>query len=330
MDPLFRTAVKIPEFDLKTGYSKRNLFIGSCFTENIGVRMEELKYTTDINPFGILYNPESVSNCLNRLLDTRNFSQADLVFHGGMWHSFSHHGRFSGESENAALQNINQRMQFSSEFLKTTDFLFLTLGTAWVYRYKKSGEVVANCHKIPDFEFIRHRLSVNEIVSDFNRLINRLKEINPEIQIVFTVSPIRHWKDGAIENQRSKAILLLAIDEIISSHRRNCHYFPAYELMMDELRDYRFYAPDMLHISDVAVDFIWDKFGQALIDDNSRQISVRVQKIIQATKHKPFNKNTPEFKQFVLQFQEQINKLEKANKNIDFTREKAYFFGSEK
>jgi hypothetical protein len=330
MEPKFRTEVKIPDFRYKTGYAHKSMFLGSCFTENIGSRMAGLKYPVDINPFGILYNPESVANGLKILLNGRKFSQNDLVHHDGLWHSFSHHGRFSSEDADITLQQINQRLESSSVFLKTAGFLFITFGTAWVYRYKKSGETVANCHKIPDNEFLRNRLSVDEIVADFRELIDEIRNINPDIQIIFTVSPIRHWKDGAVENQRSKAALHLAIDEIISSYGENCSYFPAYELVMDELRDYRFYAPDMLHISDVAIDFIWNKFENALIDAGSRQLSVRVQKIVQAANHRPFNKNTPEYHHFLLQMQEKINMLEKEFKNIDFTGEKVYFFGLEK
>ena len=330
MEPKFRTEVKIPDFKCKTGYAYHSMFLGSCFTENIGNLMADLKYPVDINPFGILYNPESVANSLKILLNGRKFSQTDLVHHEGLWHSFSHHGRFSAESADTTLQQINQRLESSSAFLKKTDFLFITFGTAWVYRYKKSGETVANCHKIPDGEFIRSRLTVDEIVAEFRQLINEIRIVNPGIQIVFTVSPIRHWKDGAVENQRSKAALHLAIDEIIRSCGENCSYFPAYELVMDELRDYRFYGPDMLHISDVAIDFIWEKFEHALIDAESRKISMSVKKIIQAANHKPFNKDTSEYNRFLLQMQEQINKLEKEFKNIDFTGEKAYFFGSEK
>jgi len=253
-----------------------------------------------------------------------------LVYHEGLWHSLSHHGRFSFESADVTLQQINQRLESSAAFLKTAGFLFITFGTAWVYRYKKSGATVANCHKIPDSEFIRSRLTVDEIVTEFRQVIDEIRMINPGIQIVFTVSPIRHWKDGAVENQRSKAALHLAIDEIIRSYGECSSYFPAYELVMDELRDYRFYAPDMLHISDVAIDFIWEKFETALIDAESREISVSVKKIMQAANHRPFNKNASEYKRFLLQMQEQINKLEKEFKNIDFTGEKAYFFGSEK
>jgi hypothetical protein len=264
------------------------------------------------------------------LLNGNKFSKDDLIYHEGLWHSFSHHGRFSSEDAETALQQINQRLATSSAFLKTAGFLFITFGTAWVYRYKKSGATVANCHKIPDNEFIRSRLTVDEIVTEFRQLIHEIRRFNPGIQIVFTVSPIRHWKDGAVENQLSKATLLLAIDEIIRSYIECSSYFPAYELVLDELRDYRFYAPDMLHISDVAIDFIWEKFENALIDAESRQISARVQKIVQAANHRPFNKNTPEYKRFLMQMQEQINKLEKEFKNIDFTGEKTYFFGSEK
>ncbi|HCE56446.1 MAG TPA: GSCFA domain protein [Prolixibacteraceae bacterium] len=330
MEPKFRTEVKIPEFRYKTGYAHQNMFLGSCFTENIGSRMAVLKYPVDINPFGILYNPESVANSLKMLLNGRKFSLTDLVHHEGLWHSFSHHGRFSSEDANVTLQQINERLEYSSAFLKTAGFLFITFGTARVYKHKKSGETVANCHKIPDSEFIRSRLTVDEIVAEYLRLIDEIRAVNPSIKIIFTVSPIRHWKDGAVENQLSKATLLLAIDEIIHSRGENCAYFPAYELVMDELRDYRFYAPDMLHISDVAIDFIWNKFENALIDAESRQISVRVQKIVQAANHRPFNKNTPEYSRFLLQMQEHINNLEKEFKNIDFTGEKVYFFGSEK
>jgi len=330
MEPKFRTAVKIPEFKKKTGYANKNMFLGSCFTENIGNRMEELKYPVDINPFGILYNPESVASSLKMLLNGTSFSQNDLVYHGGLWHSFSHHGRFSSEIAETTLEQINQRLIASSAFLKKTDFLFITFGTAWVFRHKNTGETVANCHKIPDHEFIRNRLKVDEIVGMFQQLIDEMRIINPEIQIVFTVSPIRHWKDGATENQRSKATLLLAIDEICGIFPSHCSYFPAYELVMDELRDYRFYAPDMLHISEVAIDFIWEKFENALIDAESRHIALSVQKIVQAANHRPFNKNTPEYTQFLKQIHTQIINLEKELKNIDFTREKVYFFGTEK
>ena len=330
MEPKFRTEVEIPEFVNKTGYAHKSMFLGSCFTENIGNRMNELKFPVDINPFGILYNPGSIAGALKLLLNPDEFSQSDLIQHNGLWHSFLHHGRFSSENRDEILKNMNNRLQVSSAFLKESGFLFVTFGTSWVYRYKKSGEIVANCHKIPDKEFTRERLSVDEIVVGFKQIIDEIKNHNPEIRLVFTVSPIRHWKDGAVENQRSKAILLVAIDEIVKAFPENCTYFPAYELMMDELRDYRFYAPDMLHISDVAIDFIWEKFANALIDAESRKISMSIKKIVQAINHKPFNKNSPEYVRFSQQILTQINKLEKEVKNIDFTGEKVYFFGSDK
>ena len=330
MDAKFRTVVNIPEFRFKTGYNHLNMFLGSCFTENIGAKMTELKYPVDLNPFGILYNPASVAESLRILMDGKSFSEADLFQQEGLWHSLLHHSRFSGVNMEETLGKINNRIKTSSEYLKNAGFLFITFGTAWIYRFKNTGQIVSNCHKLPASDFIRIRLSVDEIVADYKNLAEKLKAFNPNLKVLFTVSPVRHWRDGATENQRSKAILHLAVEQIIKNTDGFCSYFPAYELVMDELRDYRFYTPDMIHISDVAVDFIWEKFEEALIDADSRQISVKVRKLKQALNHRPFNKNTEEYRSFVSQTIEQILKLENEFKNIDFTEEKMYFFRSEK
>ena len=311
-DLKFRTPVQIPGFRWKVSYQKPGVFMGSCFTENIGQKMSELKYPADINPFGILYNPVSVANGLRLLIEPRTFTIKDLVEDKGVWHSFQHHGRFSSVSSDEALNNINGRLEFSSGFLNKAGFLFITFGTAWIYRYLKSGKVVSNCHKIPGGEFIRERLSVDEIVDLYINLLTDLWKINPGIKIVFTVSPIRHWKDGAVENQRSKATLLLAVDKLTQHFKEKCAYFPSYEIVMDELRDYRFFSSDMLHLNEVAIDYIWEKFEESLIDKESREISVAVKKILAAVQHKPFNKNTPEFRKF----------LENALKNLDLIQNK--------
>ena len=257
MDSTFRTAVNIPGFRFKTGYNHLNLFIGSCFTENIGAKMAELKYPVDINPFGILYNPASVAEGIKILMDGLSFTEADLFQQEGLWHSLWHHSRFSGTSIEETLEKINGRIRSSSEYLKNADFLFITFGTAWIYRFKNSGQIVSNCHKLPEGDFVRARLSVEEISDEYRMLCDKLNAFNPSLKIVFTVSPVRHWRDGATENQRSKAILHLAVERIVQENSGFCSYFPAYELVMDELRDYRFYSPDMIHISDIAVDFIW-------------------------------------------------------------------------
>ncbi len=322
----FYTVVDIPQFKWKTGYAHKNIFMGSCFTENIGNRMADLKFDTDINPFGILYNPVSVSNGLRFLLQKKEFIVADLIEADGLWHSFYHHGRFSFADINEILETINNRIKSSSAFLEKAGFLFITFGTAWVYRYKKTGQFVSNCHKIPANEFDRVRLSVNEIVSDFTDLLNGIRKKNNSLKVIFTVSPIRHWKDGAVENQRSKAVLLLAIDEIIKRAEADfCAYFPAYEIVMDELRDYRFYADDMIHISDFAVDHIWEKFQTSLIDNESQLITTQVQKVIKAVNHKPLHKNTPEYLNFLKQMAGETSLLESRYNDLNLTFEKEYF-----
>ena len=322
----FHTIVDVPVFNRKTGYSQKNIFMGSCFTENVGNRMAVLKYIVDINPFGILYNPISVANGLRILMQQREFTTTDLVRADGLWHSFYHHGRFSFHNEKDTLNAINSRIKTSAEFLKEAGFLFITFGTAWIYKYKKTGQPVSNCHKIQAKEFDRVRLSVDEIVAEYRNLFSEIRQLNQAIKIVFTVSPIRHWNDGAIENQRSKAILLLAIDELIHEFGDDfCAYFPAYEIVMDELRDYRFYDEDMIHISDVAVNHIWDKFQKSLIDNESQQIALQVQKVVKALNHKPLHENAPEYVRFLQQMTEEINRLENKYKLLNLTIEKEYF-----
>ncbi|MBK6283123.1 MAG: GSCFA domain-containing protein [Draconibacterium sp.] len=322
----FHTTVEIPMFKKQTGYSKKNMFLGSCFTENIGNRMAELKYNIDINPFGILYNPVSVANGLRILLDKKVFTSEDLVESDGLWHSFFHHGRFSSPNKNETIEIINNRIKSSNDFLKSADFLFITFGTAWIYKYKNTGQTVSNCHKIHAGDFNRERLTVNEIVQNYTELFIEIRKINPSIQVVFTVSPIRHWKDGAIENQRSKAILLLAIETIIKDFGHDfCSYFPAYEIVMDELRDYRFYAPDMLHISEVAIDYIWEKFEKSLIDPESQHTAKKVDKIVKAVNHKPLHGNTDEYYQFLGKMHEKALQLEHNNEHLDLTSEKKCF-----
>ncbi len=328
----FHTIVDIPAFSDQTGYSKKNMFMGSCFTENIGNRMAVLKYNVDINPFGILYNPVSVANGLRILLDKKVFTSEDLVESDGLWHSFFHHGRFSSPNKKETLEIINNRIKSSADFLKSADFLFITFGTAWVYKYKKTGQTVSNCHKIPASEFERDRLSVDEIVREYKELFTKIRKINSSFRVVFTVSPIRHWKDGAIENQRSKAILLLAIDKLIGELGHDfCSYFPAYEIVMDELRDYRFYAPDMLHISEVAIDYIWENFENSLIDSESRLIAKKVDKIVKAANHNPLHGDTDEYYQFLEKMHEKALQLEQNNEHLDLTPEKKCFMaGREK
>lgn len=322
----FQTLVDVPQFKWKTGYKRKNLFMGSCFTENIGAKMEALKYPVDINPFGILYNPLSVANGLQILLDQKTFSAKNLVEHNGLWHSFSHHGRFSHTEQHKALDEINRRIKSSSAFLMQANFLFITFGTAWIYRYKKSGELVSNCHKIPAGEFVRERLSVQQIVEVYRELLKEIWKKNPTVKVVFTISPIRHWKDGAIENQRSKSTLIVAVDQLIQEFSaEKCAYFPSYEIVMDELRDYRFYSEDMLHISELAIKHIWLRFEEALIDAESIEISSEVQKICNALKHRPINKKSLDYSKFLVSFLKKTEVLENRFPYLNLKLEKEHF-----
>lgn len=289
----FRTEIEIPLQAFPFTHYDKLMLLGSCFTENIGSRLEDSGFTTDINPFGVLYNPLSLASGLQDLMATKIYHEEDLFEHNGLFASFSHHSKFSSVSPEECLQKINQRMQQSSRFLKEASVLIVTFGTAFVYRLSGNGRVVSNCHKLPPSHFDRNRLSVEEIVDTWTGLLEDLHRYNPGIKVLFTVSPIRHWKDGAHGNQLSKATLLLAVDEL---ERRlsmkdfpQLGYFPSYELVLDDLRDYRYYAEDMLHPSSVAIDYIWEKFSAFCFDRATQQQISEYRKIQQALQHRPFN-----------------------------------------
>jgi len=321
----FFTEIQIPEFPEQMDYSKSMMLFGSCFSENIGQKLIDLKFNVDMNPFGILYNPESIANSLRILLEKRVFTEDDLFQDQGLWNSYYHHSRFSDVDREVALEKINTRISLSNEFLKKADFLVVTFGTAWVYELRKTGQIVSNCHKIPAADFKRFRLGVYEITIVYRELLEQIWKFNPGLKVIFTVSPIRHWKDGAVENQLSKATLLLAIDQLIKGFgNQSCAYFPSYELMMDELRDYRFYAEDMLHISSVAVDYIFDRFSKVMITKSSMDISKKVMKVRKAFDHRPVNPNTIEFREFLEQNLLQIKQLTIQFPNLDFTVERSY------
>ena len=322
----FFTEIQIPEFQWKMDYSKSMMFFGSCFSENIGQRLIDLKFKVDMNPFGILYNPESIANSLKIIIENRIFTENDLFCDQGIWNSFYHHSRFSDVDQQATLGKINNRILSSNEFLKKADFLVITFGTAWVYELVKTGQIVSNCHKIPASEFKRFRLEVSDITNVYVELLEQIWKFNPGLKVIFTVSPIRHWKDGAVENQVSKATLLLAIDLLVSRFgRQKCNYFPSYELMMDELRDYRFYAEDMLHLSPVAVDYIFERFCQVAVTEESLKVSKEVVKILKASMHRPFNNSTSEHNKFIQANLLEIDKLTERFPFLNFSVERTYF-----
>lgn len=282
----WQTKVEIPKADFQIGYASRILMLGSCFTENIGEKLTYFKFDADVNPCGIVYNPSSAARVLEILLEGKPFTEDKLMQHDGKWLSLLHHGCFSSSHRDTCLCQINERLTRAAERLKNTDLLVITFGTAWVFRYKRDGRIVSNCHKIPASEFERFRLEPGEIVTEYTALIHRLRKVNPSLRVIFTVSPIRHWKDGAHGNQLSKSVLLLAIDSLV--HRlEKVHYFPAYELVMDELRDYRFYAEDLLHVSPVTVEYIWERFRDTYMGKDTFELMTRIDKVNKTLLHRP-------------------------------------------
>jgi len=296
----FRTEIDIPYQGFRIRHQESILMIGSCFTENIGQYLQNAKFEVNINPFGILYNPQSISQALNIIQEKRLFSKGDLFQYDGLFHSYQHHGFFSNENAEQCLQKINNNIELASSQLLKTNVLFITFGTAYVYKLKKTGQIVGNCHKMPASEFERYRLDVRTIVNAWMDILKKIKRFNPQIKVIFTVSPIRHLKDGAHENQLSKSILLLAIDELCKL-LDDVHYFPSYEIVMDELRDYRFYDEDMIHPNNVAVKYIWERLRNIYFSDETNSVINAWIKLDAAIHHRPFNPDSEGHKHFLKQ-----------------------------
>lgn len=316
------TPVELPSAMPRLTQSDELLLMGSCFATNIGTLLAEAKFHTDINPFGVLYNPLSISSALRELVVGSEYKEEDLFFFRECWHSPMHHGDFSAPSAEESMQRINTRLQAAHQRIHSLDCLMLTFGTAWVYEQKTTGRIVANCHKQPEALFTRRRLSVQEIVSDYTSLFSGLIARNPKLKIIFTVSPIRHVRDGMHANQLSKATLLLAIDQLQTAFPRHVFYFPAYEILLDELRDYRFYADDMVHPSPLAVRYVWQKFVSSCLSEDALQIMQESENINKALSHKPFHPEAEEYKRFLGQIVLKIDQLNRKYPYLDFQNEK--------
>lgn len=292
----FRTVVNI-EKGFPINHIDRIMLLGSCFTDEIGSRLERRYFNPCVNPFGALYNPISIAKAIDCLINKPKFSEDDLFEHNGLWHSFMHHSRFSSRSKETALDNINASFSKAKEFFKTANVFIITFGTAFIYSLADSGEIVANCHKLPASTFVRRKISIDEITHRWSSLIKTINKINPNARIIFTVSPIRHLADGAHGNQSSKATLLLAIDKLIEQNQ-TCSYFPSYEIVLDELRDYRFYAADMKHPSDVAVDYIFERFAETYFSKETISKLKDFEKLWKMKNHIPMTDNLDEIKKF--------------------------------
>jgi hypothetical protein len=264
------------------------LLAGSCFTENMGRKLDYYGFDVEVNPCGIVYNPLAAANVLEMLVEDRRLGEVDLLPAHGRWVSLYHHGAFSDADPAACLERINARLERGARRLREADLLVMTWGSAWVYTHAARGVVVTNCHKLPEREFTRRRAGVEEIVARYLEIIPAARALNPRLRVLFTVSPIRHWRDGAHGNQLSKATLLLAIEEL-QARLADTYYFPSYEIVLDELRDYRFYAGDMLHLSPVAVDHVWECFRESYIPAALCPVMRQVEALRRRAAHRPLH-----------------------------------------
>jgi hypothetical protein len=315
---LFRTPVVIPEPPFHIGYSTPCLFIGSCFSDEIGRRMEKDKFPVLLNPFGTLFNPASICDNLHMLLDGA-FQAGLLQEYQGQWFSFSHSTAFSRNDRDTCLANLSRSVSAAAGFLSQCTYLIVTFGTArtWVL---KDGRRVANCHKLPATYFDRELLSPGDITDLWNPLLVSLRAFNPGLRVIFTVSPVRHWKDGAVDNQLSKSVLHVAIHSLVQQHK-DVYYFPSYEIFMDELRDYRFYAADMLHPSEQGSDYVWKRFYETWLDEPSKKTRAGVEALVKAAGHRPIRIESLEQKKFTLNTIKQIERLTKEHPYLDFSWE---------
>ncbi len=326
MNPSFRTEITVarPKWDLD--YETPMLFMGSCFSDSIGSRLRQLKMQVLLNPFGVLYNPFSIARALDRIIRNEKEQAINLVRHHSLYCPLDFHGSFSQQSEQETLFACNQASENAHAFLKNTRLLVVTFGTSWVFRYRPTGSIVANCHKIPDSAFTRERMTPEAIAQAWEALLSRLFAFNPELKVLFTVSPIRHLKDGAHGNQLSKAGLLLAIDHLrqkFSSEQVN--YFPSYELVVDELRDYRFYDTDMVHLSETAIDFIFQKFSSAFFTSETLECMKKVDEINRGMKHRVEGKNPDAVSEMGRVFLTRMEKLKQEYPFLDLQTEIDHF-----
>ena len=305
----FITPIQIPPSTIRIGYEHRTMIFGSCFAEAIGQRLSDLLFPVDLNPFGILYNPDSIAAAIRRLMDGNLFTADELTRYDDLYHSLLHHGSFSAPTADECLERINARLSAGAEFLAAVDRIIVTFGTSYVYRWKGTGAVVGNCHKMPDSYFRRERLSVDKVVHRWNLLLDSMVRRRPEVKWIFTVSPVRHLRDGAHENNLSKSVLLLLIEKLISPYPTIANYFPAYELMMDELRDYRFYAEDMCHPSPAAIHYISDRFESTYMDAKTIAWLRRAETLHRDLQHRPIRPDSEAYRRFLVQTKLKLKQL---------------------
>ena len=313
----FTTKIHLEKYNHPIDYNSSIMLLGSCFAENMGEKFEYFKFRNVVNPFGIIFNAVSIEKLIHRVVNKIVFTEKDIFFYNDLWHCFEVHSQLSNPNKEEFLSNLNAILELMNQQITSLTHCIITLGTSWVYRNNNSNEIVANCHKVPQKEFTKELVSIEENVKCIQNIISLVHSLNPDCNFIFTVSPVRHIKDGFVENNVSKAHLISAI-HTINHQPSTINYFPSYEIMMDELRDYRFYAEDMLHPSQTAIDYIWIKFFENYINQKEFGTMNQVCEIQRALKHRPFNPNSQSHQNFLKNLNQKIFELKKSLPNIDF------------
>lgn len=303
----FTTKIPVKKSNFPIDYDSKIMLLGSCFAENIGEKFEYFKFQTVVNPFGIIFNPVSLEKLIRRCVENRQFTENDIFYHNDIWHCYEVHSELSNVDKNTFLNSLNEIIDATHQQLNDSSHIIITLGTSWVYRNIETNEIVANCHKVPQKQFTKELLPINQIEESLQSIISLIHSVNPNCKFIFTVSPMRHIKDGFVENTLSKAHLISAIHSVLNRKfstsleltTQNNIYFPSYEIMMDELRDYRFYGEDMLHPNQTAIDYIWIQFFQNYISESEFGLMNDICSIQKGLNHRPFNPNTESHQKFI-------------------------------
>lgn len=302
-----QTQIPLKKVENQIDYNSQVVVLGSCFSDNIGDKLAYHKFRILQNPFGILFHPLAIENLISRAIQQKNYTEEEVFFLNERWHCYDAHSDLSSVTKEGLLANLNSGLLQTKLWITKASHIFITLGTAWAYQLNKSGKEVANCHKVPQLAFNKQLLSIEKIVQGLEGILYQIQAVNTKAKIIFTVSPVRHLKDGFVENQRSKAHLIAAVHQIIE--QGNALYFPSYELMMDELRDYRFYANDMVHPNDLAIEYLWEKFKMVWISETSYKTMDEVAAIQKGLNHRPFQPTAESHQKFLQHLKERIHLL---------------------
>ena len=322
----FTTKIPIQKSSFPIDYDSKIMLLGSCFAENMGEKFQYFKFQSTTNPFGIIFNAVSLEKLIRRAVENRTFTENDIFFHNDLWHCYEVHSELSNSDKDAFLESLNDLISSTNKQLNDSTHIIITLGTSWVYQNIASNEIVANCHKVLQKQFTKELLSILQIEESLESIISLVHSVNPNCKFIFTVSPVRHIKDGFVENTLSKAHLIAAIHSVLNRKfstsleltTQNNIYFPAYEIMMDELRDYRFYAEDMLHPSQTAVDYIWIQFFENYISESEFGLMNDICSIQKGLNHRPFNPNTKSHQKFLEATKIKIGKIQEKLQHIHF------------